>query len=100
MNIVWTLHAEEQLRAIAFAIAEDRSREDAVNWVQQLREQVASIADFPGIGHVPREPWLDTFREIDFKGYRIFYQVEKARSPAKAVVISVFAFIFASSFRS
>ena len=76
MNIVWTLHAEEQLRAIAFAIAEDRCREDAVNWVQQLREQVAPIADFPGIGHVPREPWLAAFREIDFKGHRIFYQVE------------------------
>ena len=76
MNIVWTLHAEEQLRAIAFAIAEDRCRDDATNWVQQLREQVAPIADFPGIGHTPREPYLDTFREINFKGYRIFYQVE------------------------
>ena len=76
MNIVWTLHAEEQLHAIAFAIAEDRSREDATIWVQDLREQVSQIEDFPRIGHTPREPWLKDFLEIDFKGYRIFYQVE------------------------
>lgn len=85
MNIVWTLHAEEQLRTIAFAIAEDRSREDAANWVQQLRERVAPIADFPSVGHTPREPWLDTFREISFKGYRIFYQVEDGVCYVKSV---------------
>ena len=85
MNIVWTLHAEEQLRAIAFAIAEDRSREDAANWVQRLREQVEPIANFPEIGHTPREPWLAAFREIDFKGYRIFYQTEDETCYIKSV---------------
>ena len=67
MNIVWTLHAEEQLRAIAFAIAEERCREDAVNWVLRLHEQIEPIAEFPNLGHTPREPWLAAFREIDFK---------------------------------
>lgn len=85
MNIVWTLHAEEQLRAIAFAIAEDRCREDATNWVLRLREQIEPVADFPNLGHTPREPWLDTFREIDFKGYRIFYQVEDETCYIKSV---------------
>ena len=85
MNIVWSLHAEEQLRAIAFAIAEDRSREDATNWVLKLREQIEPIADFPNLGHTPREPWLAAFREIDFKGYRIFYQVEDNVCHVKSV---------------
>ena len=85
MNIVWTLHAEEQLRAIAFAIAEDRSRDDATNWVLRLREQIEPIADFPNLGHTPREPWLTAFREIDFKGYRIFYQVEGEACYIKSV---------------
>lgn len=85
MNIVWTLHAEEQLRAIAFAIAEDRCREDAVNWVLRLHEQIEPIAEFPNLGHTPREPWLAAFREIDFKGYRIFYQVEGEACYIKSV---------------
>ena len=82
--------AKQDLREIAFYIADqakdNKDKEIARNFVNELRVSCNRLTDFPQAGALPKDHVLRSmdYRYITHKGYLIFYIVDE---PEKAVSI-------------
>ena len=76
VNIVSS--AEEDLFEIYQYVFFNYSEEKAEKLYSKLQEKCSSLQEYPYRGHVPLELRLlgiDDFREINYKPYRIIYQI-------------------------
>ncbi len=76
VNIVSS--AEEDLFEIYQYVFFNDSEEKAEKLYSKLYEKCSSLQEYPNRGHVPLELRLlgiDDFREINYKPYRIIYQI-------------------------
>lgn len=76
VNIVSS--AEEDLFEIYQYVFFNDSEEKAEKLYSKLYEKCSSLQEYPSRGHVPSELRLlgiDDFREINYKPYRIIYQI-------------------------
>lgn len=82
-QVVFTETAKHDLREIAVHLAElSGSRDLAVRFVRELREQTAILARFPESGAFPQDRMLKSsgFRFLTHKDYLLFYRYEKAEN--------------------
>ena len=77
----WSKTAANQLRDILHTISDELSKEDAQRWRRKIREAVAPIRTFPGIGSVvPLASYLyppvnyKHIRQVVCHPYRIIYE--------------------------
>ena len=79
-NILFTDAAKEDLREIAFHIAEiSKDKEAAKRFVQELRDNCKILETFPEGGALPRDRVLKSagYRFLVYKDYLTFYMVNK-----------------------
>ena len=72
--------AKQDLRQIAFYLAEqERNRESAKQFIQELKTQCARLAEFPYSGALPKDHVLLSmgYRFLTHKSYFIFYAVDE-----------------------
>ena len=78
-KLVFTDRAKEDLREIAFGIAEVSKNVDlAINFVREMQKSIVILKEFPNIGAVPRDRILKAlgYRFLTFKDYLIFYTTD------------------------
>lgn len=81
-GVVLTEDALRDLDDLCGYIAEHDSRKNADYVLDRIEKALASLAEFPERGRVPRELadiGIAEFREIFFKPYRLIYRIEKRR---------------------
>lgn len=78
MKVVWSPLAIERAVEQARFIAEDKPGA-ARKWLGGLFAAAGGLARFPHLGRVVPELARETFRELDFGGYRLIYRVEARR---------------------
>ncbi len=76
MRIVWAPLAIERAVEQAKYIAQDKP-EAGRRWLGDLFTFVAKSAKFPRLGRQVPELARADLRELDFRGYRVIYRVEK-----------------------
>ena len=76
MRIVWAPLAIERAAEQARYIAEDKP-EAGRRWLGDLFTSVAKLSKFPRLGRPVPELARADLRELDFRGYRVIYRVEK-----------------------
>lgn len=80
-KIVFTNTAKEDLREIAFHIAEKaQDKNIAIRFVKELQETTKTLETFPESGAIPKDRVLvsNGYRFLSHKDYLLFYQYEKA----------------------
>lgn len=78
MKIVWAPLAIDRAVEQASYIAADKP-EAGRRWLADLFASVAKLAKFPRLGRQVPELARADLRELDFRGYRVIYRVEKRR---------------------
>ncbi len=78
MRVVWAPLALERALEQATYIARDKPGA-AEKWLDQLFDVVAQLEGLPELGRVLPELGNPAFRELDFRGYRVIYQLETGR---------------------
>lgn len=78
MKLLWSAHALERLDAEARLIARHRPLAARLV-VEQVRDAVARLADFPHSGRHVQELPGDRVREVVVGKYRVIYRVEGDR---------------------
>ena len=90
-KVLFTDTAKEDLREIAFSIAEiSKDRELAKHFVMELRKNCEILETFPEGGAVPRDRVLKSagYRFLVYKDYLTFYLVDKEH--ALVYIMAVF----------
>ena len=88
-RIVFTDTAREDLRALAFQLAElTKDRETAKRFAAGVREIVKQLERFPFSGALPRDRVLKSagYRYLAYQEYLIFYQTDE-----KNAVVNILA---------
>lgn len=78
MKVVWAPLAIDRAVEQAEFIAEDKP-EAGRRWLIGLFASVGKLAKHPQLGRKVPETGRPDLREIDFRGYRVVYRVEKGR---------------------
>lgn len=79
-KIVFTDTAKTDLREIAIYLAErTKDKNLAVRFVEELREQVKILEQFPECGAIPKDRILKSegYRFLSHKDYLLFYRFER-----------------------
>lgn len=79
-RIVFTDTAKTDLREIAIYLAErTKDKNLAVRFVEELREQVKNLEQFPECGAIPKDRILKSegYRFLLHKDYLLFYRFER-----------------------
>lgn len=76
MKVVWAPLAIERAVEQARYIAANKP-EAGRRWLAGLFASVGKLSKFPQLGRQVPELARPEFREIDFRGYRVIYRVEK-----------------------
>jgi addiction module RelE/StbE family toxin len=83
--VIWTEPAKADLRAIHDFIAHD-SRYYAKKVVQDIREEIEGLDEFPKIGRIVPELNDNNVRELPLYSYRIIYEISNQAILILAVV--------------
>lgn len=75
-KVVWTRQATEDLRAVQGFIGRDAPR-TARRFIEEIRECVGRLAQFPELGQIVPELKSPEVRELLFGTYRIIYRVRR-----------------------
>jgi len=76
LKVVWAPLAIERAVELARNIAADKP-DAARRWLSGLFAAVGKLSKFPQLGRKVPELARSEFREVDFRGYRVIYRVEK-----------------------
>ena len=76
MKVVWAPLAIERAVELARYIAADKP-EAGQQWLVGLFASAGKLSKFPQLGRQVPELARPEYREIDFRGYRVIYRVEK-----------------------
>lgn len=90
-RLVFTDTAKEDLRAIAFKIADiSKDKELAKRFVKELQQSTKILETFPESGAIPRDRVLKSagYRFVSHKDYLTFYLLDKEQE--KVVIIAIF----------
>lgn len=74
-TIRWSATSVADLGSIRDYISED-SEDDAISFLQEIKNQVMKMPDFPNLGRKVPEMDDENFREIIFGNYRIIYEIQ------------------------
>lgn len=83
--VIWSQPAQADLKHIHDFIAED-SRHYAKKVVQEIKDKVDTLSEFPHIGKVVPEINDPAIRELHLYAYRILYEVKDDHNYVLAVV--------------
>lgn len=89
-SVKLTLTAKEDLRSIAFYIAEQsKDKAIAANFVWELSEKCKVLEEFPESGSVPKDRIMMSagYRFLTHKDYLIFYKYEKEENTAYILAV-------------
>lgn len=89
-SVKLTLTAKEDLRGIAFYIAEQsKDKAIAANFVRELSEKCKVLEEFSESGSVPKDRILMSagYRFLTYKDYLIFYKYEKEENTAYILAV-------------
>lgn len=78
MKVVWAPLALDRAVEQAEFIAEDKP-EAGRRWLVGLFASVGKLAKYPQLGQQVPETGRADLRELDFRGYRVIYRVEKGQ---------------------
>lgn len=90
-RLVFTDTAKEDLRAIAFKIADiSKDKELAKRFVKELQQSTKILETFPESGAIPRDRVLKSagYRFVSHKDYLTFYLLDKEQE--KVVIMAIF----------
>lgn len=85
MKLKWSTRADADLAEIGRYIGAD-DPPAARRWVDKIVAKALAASKTPGIGRMVREYGLPEIREVNLRGYRLFYVVRRRQ----VVVLSVF----------
>jgi len=85
MTILWTEPSLDDLKAVRDYIARD-SETYAGDFIESILSAVERLDTFPRMGRVVPEADSPDIRELIFRGYRIFYRVDRDAVQVLAVI--------------
>lgn len=89
-NVRFTDNAKEDLRDIAFYIADQtKDKTAAIRFANELREKTRILETFPEIGSFPNDRVMRSleYRFLVHKNYLIFYRYDKTESTSYILAV-------------